>query len=91
MHSFFQDLAYCRQEYPTLLCRPLSAEFAREGKIAMFELTISDDAVRTVRERHYDLVPEGSISDDELRDYNTRADDYGAAAAGTAKTFSHGS
>ena len=72
--QLFQDLAYCRQEYPGLLCRPLSAKFGPEGKIAMFELTITDNAVRIVSERHYDLVPETSISEDELRDYNARVD-----------------
>ena len=72
--QLFQDLAYCRQKYPTLVCRPLSAKFGSQGKIALFELIIAEDAVRIVRERHYDLVPETSISEDELRDYNAQAD-----------------
>ena len=79
--QLWQDLEYCRQEYPTLVCRALSAKFGRQGgsgpkgKIAMFELTISDDAVKIVREIHYDLVPEGSISKEELLGYNERAED----------------
>ena len=70
--QLFQDLAYCCQEYPTLVCRPVSAKFGSEGEIALFELTIVDDAVRIVHERHYDLVPETAISDDDLRHYNAR-------------------
>ena len=35
----------------------------------MFELTISGDAVKIVQEKHYELVPEGSISEEELETY----------------------
>ena len=79
--QLWQDLEYCRQQYPALVCRALSAKFGRDGrsgpngKIAMFELTISDDAVKIVREIHYDLVPEDSISKEELLGYNERAED----------------
>lgn len=67
--QLYQDLAYCQQEYSTLICRPLSAKFGSDGSIAMLELTIADDAVRIVHERHYDLVPEESISEEDLRQY----------------------
>ena len=58
-----------------MICQPLSAKFGNGGTIALFELTITEDAVRIVRERHYDLVPENSTSEDELRDCNARPDD----------------
>lgn len=68
--QLFQDLAYCRDKYPNLVCRALSAKFTSGGTIAMFELTISGDAVKIVQEKHYELVPEGSISEEELQAYN---------------------
>jgi hypothetical protein len=46
-----------------------------EGVIALFELTISADAVKIVQEKHYSLVPEGTISEEELQDYKNRAQD----------------
>ena len=70
--QLFQDLAYCEEKYSNLVCRPLAAKFMSEGVIALFELTISGDSVKIVQEKHYSLVPEGSISDSELKDYNTR-------------------
>ena len=70
--QLFQDLAYCRDTYPNLVCRALAAKFMLGGTIAMFELTLSGDAVKIIQEKHYDLVPEGSISDDELELYNTQ-------------------
>ena len=71
--QLFQDLAYCREKYPHLVCRALAAKFMSGGTIALFELTISGDAVKIIQEKHYDLVPEHSISEDELADYNSRA------------------
>lgn len=73
--QLYQDLAYCRDKYPNLICRALSAKFMAEGAIALFELTISGDAVKIVQEKHYSLVSEGAISEDELQDYNNRAQD----------------
>jgi hypothetical protein len=73
--QLFQDLAYCKQKYPRLVCRALSAKFMARGVIALFDLTISGDAVKIVQEKHYSLVPEGTISDAELQDYNNRAQD----------------
>ena len=70
--QLFQDLAYCKEKYPNLVCRALAAKFMAGSKIALFELTIDDDTVRIVQEKHYDLVPEAAISDDELRSYNSR-------------------
>lgn len=72
--QLYQDLAYCREQYPNLMCRALAAKFMARGRIALFELTIDQDTVRIVQERHYDLVAQGEISDDDLEDYNMRAD-----------------
>jgi len=71
--QLYQDLAYCAEKYPNLVCKALAAKFMSGGTIALFELTIDDDAVKIVQEKHYDLVAEGAISDDELRTYNARA------------------
>jgi hypothetical protein len=70
--QLFQDLGYCREKYPNLVCRALAAKFMTGGTIALFELTIDGDSVNIVHEKHYDLVPEGAITDEELRTYNTR-------------------
>ena len=71
--QLFQDLAYCKEKYPNLVCKALAAKFMPGGTIALFELTIIRDAIKIIQEKHYDLVPENSISEDELADYKTRA------------------
>ncbi|WP_270374189.1 hypothetical protein [Marinicauda sp. Alg238-R41] len=71
--QLYQDLAYCKEKYSSLVCRALAAKFMTGGTIALFELTIDGDSVKIVQEKHYDLVPERAISDEELRAYNSRA------------------
>ncbi|MGJ8589766.1 MAG: endonuclease [Yoonia sp.] len=71
--QLYQDLAYCAEKYPNLVCRALAAKFMNEGTIALFELTISGDSVRIVQEKHYDLVPAAGISEVELIEYNDRS------------------
>ena len=40
--------------------------------IALFELTLENDEVKVVDERHYCLVPAKSISDDDIKRYAKR-------------------
>ncbi|MFN0100950.1 MAG: endonuclease [Bryobacteraceae bacterium] len=67
-----QDLAYCAEKFPNLAARAISAQFMRDSVIALFELTLEDDEVRVVEERHYCLVPAKSITGDDLRNYSHR-------------------
>jgi hypothetical protein len=67
-----QDLAYCAESFPGLTARAISAQFMQGDVIALFELTLEDDEVKVVEERHYRLVPAKSISDEDLRTYATR-------------------
>ena len=38
-------------------CRAISAQFMEDERVAMFELTIQNDLVVVVDEKHYKLVP----------------------------------
>ncbi len=68
-----QDIACCREKFPALMCRPVSAQFMDDDRIALFELTVEKDEVRIVDERHYRLVPAAEISPDDLGAYAVRA------------------
>jgi hypothetical protein len=70
--QLYQDLAYCAQNYPNLVCRALAAKFMTGDVIALFELTIIGDEVKIVDEKHYNLVREDAISESEITDYNAR-------------------
>jgi len=39
------------------------------GVIALFEFSMTDDGIRVVVERHYQLVPPDSLSEEELLGY----------------------
>ena len=68
-----QDLAFCEQKYPQLICRPISAQFLGGGVIAVFELTMEGEEVKVVDERHYKLVPSDQIGAGELASYRNRS------------------
>lgn len=65
-----QDLLFCRERFPNLICRPVSVHALSDNRIAMFELTLNDDQVRAIDQKHYTLVPASAISDADLHRYN---------------------
>ncbi|EMR0464102.1 MULTISPECIES: hypothetical protein [Stenotrophomonas] len=67
-----QDVACCREKFPGLICRPVSAQFINANKIAMFELAMQDDEIKVVSEEHYELVSSANITADDLALYAGR-------------------
>lgn len=69
-----QDIACCAEKFPTLICRAISAQFMDDSKIAIFELCLDEEGlVKTVEERHYQLVPADGIQASDLETYRSRA------------------
>lgn len=64
-----QDLAFCKQTFKNLVCRPVSAQFMSDQRIAMFELTVIDGVIKVVDEKHYQLVASKAITPDDLKAY----------------------
>jgi hypothetical protein len=64
-----QDLACCSEKFPDLICRPLSAQFMEGERVAMFELTVQDDQIRVLQERHYSLVPADKVTPQDKIEY----------------------
>ena len=64
-----QDLAWCTQQYPGMRARAISAQFIGTEKIALFELTVEDNAVKVVEERHFKLVPASDLDQAAIRSY----------------------
>jgi hypothetical protein len=67
-----QDMLCCKEKFPNLTCRSISAQFMPDASIAMFELTLDDEQVKVVEERHYQLVPADEISAEDLKSYSRR-------------------
>ena len=68
-----QDILWCRERLPDLICRPILTQFAEGDLIAMFEVTLEDDDIKLVQERHYRLVPASDVSEEDLRRYRNSA------------------
>jgi hypothetical protein len=64
-----QDLAWCAQAFPDMRARAISAQFVGSEKVALFELTVEDNAVKVVEERHYKLVPAADLDPAAIRNY----------------------
>lgn len=64
-----QDLACCREKFPGLTCRPVSAQFMDDGVIAMFEMKEDEQIPRVAEEKHYKLVPADKIDAKDLESY----------------------
>lgn len=64
-----QDIRFVEQRFPGMQCRAISAQFMTDQIVALFELTLQDDEVKVVEERHYRLVPASEIDPSAIRDY----------------------
>jgi hypothetical protein len=66
-----QDIALCDSKFPTLRCRPIAAQFVAEDLVALFEFQVLKGEVSIKEERHYQLVPNDDLTDEELMAYRT--------------------
>ena len=67
-----QDFEICSSKFPTLICRPIAAQFMDENLIALFEFEKNNDEVVISLEKHYRLVPSEKISPEDLKNYRIR-------------------
>lgn len=68
-----QDIHCCIEKYPNLITRAVSTQFMEDDLIALFELTIQEDQIKVVQERHYRLVPGAEITRDDLMQYREQS------------------
>lgn len=64
-----QDVKFVAEKFPDMRCRAIAAQFMSNQVIALFELTIQDETIRVVEERHYRLVPADKLDHAAIRDY----------------------
>lgn len=67
-----QDIAMCAEKFPSLISRPLGAQFMSNDVIALFEFESADQGIGIASERHYKLVPPEDVTEDDLRRYRQR-------------------
>lgn len=64
-----QDIRFVEDKFPGMRCRAIAAQFMEDEVIALFELTLQNDEIRVVEERHYRLVPAKMLNKEAIRDY----------------------
>jgi len=64
-----QDIRFVEEKFPGMRCRAISAQFMEEKIVALFELTLQDDEIKVVEERHYRLVPAKKLDQEAIRNY----------------------
>lgn len=69
-----QDIAVCAVKFPSLICRPIAAQFMADDLIALFELEDGEQGVAISSEKHYRLVPGEEVTADDLKAYGKRQD-----------------
>ncbi len=65
-----QDIAVCEAKFPALTCRPIAAKFIENDLIALFEFERSEGMITIKDERHYRIVPNEKLSDEEIKAYS---------------------
>lgn len=62
-----QDIEYCQNVFPNLICIPIAVQFMEDDGIAIFHLGSEDYNVVIVEEKHYELVRSNQIDEDYIR------------------------
>lgn len=70
-----QDFAVCAHKFPSLICRPVAAQFMQDDVIALFEFEQGEKGVGIASEKHYKLVPPEEVTEGDLQTYRNRASD----------------
>lgn len=64
-----QDISICKNKFPDLIHRPLAAQFIKNNLIAIFEFIESDDGIKIINEKQYQLVKPDELTDEEIKRY----------------------
>ncbi len=67
-----QDFYVCEARFPSLIAKPIGAQFIDDQTVAIFEFERSDEGVRVSAERHYQFVEPDKISESDLQTYRQR-------------------
>ena len=67
-----QDAALCRHKFPSLVCRPIAAQFMRDDLIVLFDFEEDANGLSLSSEKHYRLVLPDKITASDLEAYRVR-------------------
>ena len=62
----------CEAKFPTLICRPVAAQFLQDHAIALFAFEKGDEGIGVSIEKHYRLVPHEQLTPEDILAYQKR-------------------
>ena len=68
-----QDFALCADKFPSLICRPIAAQFIGDDFITLFEFEENAQGIAISAEKHYRLVQSDSVTLADLDAYRSRS------------------
>jgi hypothetical protein len=68
-----QDFAIGKSKFPTLVCKPIAAQFMKNGVIVLFEFELANEEITIVSEKHYRLAGREELTDEDLEQYKKRS------------------
>jgi hypothetical protein len=68
-----QDFSLCEDKFPSLISRPLAAQFMGDDLIALFDFVKNEDGVKVSSEKHYRLVDPSELTPEELKAYQSES------------------
>ena len=63
-----QDISWCKEKFPGLICRPVSVQFVTDTRIAMFSMSERGGTIGLLDEKHYELVDTSALTADDLKE-----------------------
>ena len=67
MVQLMQDIEFCKQNFPDLICIPIAVhKMDEENALCLFKLRLDGDTVRIVDEKHYKLMLSGDIDRQDI-------------------------
>jgi len=67
-----QDFSIGVHKFPNLICKPIAAQFMKNGSIALFEFENINKQISIAAEKHYRLSSLSELSPEELETYKSR-------------------
>jgi len=67
-------MAVCAAKFPALMCRPVAAQLMEDNMVALFEFEMSEGEVFVREEKHYRIVTDEDLMDEEIASYRSSRD-----------------
>ena len=67
-----QDFDLCADKFPNAMCRSIGAQFMQDDVIVLFEFELAAPDIKIVAEKHYRLVSNTDLTEEELEQYGKR-------------------